>query len=149
MIALVLLLVTAVTATPFKDCGGRATDVLVDFNGCTEEPCQLVRGGTLSTHIEFTETETADSYHHKIYVIVAGIPIPFPVDNEDGCVNLETGDCPGEPGEKFSLTNESVMDNETPKVHLTFQWHILDNNDKDAVCIAIEADVVDASVASF
>merc|ERR1712033_69060 len=124
----ILALVAVAAATPFDDCGSRATGVTVDLVGCDTPPCIFKKGSEVTMHVTMTETKASETYHNSVHAIIGGIPLPWPGFDNDFCGKLSQGDCPVDAG--------------YPKVSLTIDWHVHDANEEDAVCFQIPAEIV-------
>ncbi|XP_019624252.1 PREDICTED: epididymal secretory protein E1-like [Branchiostoma belcheri] len=70
----------------YLDCGSSAKLHSVDVTPCPASvTCGLIRGENASIAVTFTTEKVANSVVAVVHAIVAGVPLPFPLPNPDGC----------------------------------------------------------------
>ncbi|CAL4245541.1 unnamed protein product, partial [Meganyctiphanes norvegica] len=92
-LAFTVITITAVAATPFKDCGSKATGVQFTVKGCDAPPCIMHRGSKAVMDMEFTPSVNSTKLKTAVTAEVAGIEVPWPGLDPNGCHQLEAG-CP-------------------------------------------------------
>ncbi|XP_016101635.1 epididymal secretory protein E1 isoform X2 [Sinocyclocheilus grahami] len=119
LVLLSLLAYTNAEQVKFVDCGsveGKVTEV--DIQPCSQQPCQLHKGQSYSVNVTFTSGVESKTSAAVVHGVVAGIPVPFPIPQSDGC---KSGiQCPIEPQKTYSYVNQLPVKNEYPAVSVNF-----------------------------
>lgn len=79
----------------------------------------------------FKEVDTAKVVNH-VYGIVAKIPVPFPLPNDNGC-SLGIN-CPVKNGDSVKESVTLPVLQEYPKISLFVKWQVMDDNNKQMIC---------------
>ncbi|XP_069104036.1 ecdysteroid-regulated 16 kDa protein-like [Argopecten irradians] len=140
----ILSTVTAVAGSiTFKDCGSTgATIQSVNVNGCTAEPCHLIRGTNASLQVNFTATEDMSHPTNAIFGVIAGVQVKFP-GHEDCCSNNNLV-CPIKSGTVSQYKNTIFVAKSYPTISLLVKLSVLDDSKKDFLCIIFPAIVTDS-----
>merc|ERR1712150_213501 len=142
--AIVLLTILALGCAKmvtFKDCGSVGGKInSVDLSPCTTEPCQLTGGNNYSASVNFTSNEGSNAVTTKVYGIIAGVPVPFPVPS-DACNNHNLK-CPVVAGSTFTYTNSIYCSPDYPKIKLLVKWTVVDDNGKNMFCWVAPLEIV-------
>ncbi|XP_072032716.1 NPC intracellular cholesterol transporter 2-like [Amphiura filiformis] len=132
----------------FKVCDESASYLAevgtVTVEPCDKQPCTLRKGKNSTITISFTENKGVPAVNDTkaiVHGIVAGIPFPFTIDNDDGCKSGVK--CPVKPGDsevyKFTLPISSVY----PSVDCVVKWELKQTSKdrkkdgKEVFCIEI------------
>ncbi|KAK6481480.1 NPC intracellular cholesterol transporter 2-like [Huso huso] len=122
-LALVLASLVAVSvAEPIKylDCGS----VVGKISSVDVTPCTV---NTVVSSDAASQTSKA-----IVHGVIAGVPIPFPIPNEDGC---KSGiQCPIQQQKTYSYVNQLPVKTEYPSLKLVVEWELRDDNNKDYFC---------------
>lgn len=147
IIGLVAFSFAAVSArvriTQCRSGGGSAQYDLAAINitGCgppnrPQRTCFFLKGTNAQMTIPFTPTGDASKVRTRVHGILAGIPIPFPLPNEDGCSAAGGGlTCPLTPGQAVTYQTELPVSKNYPSLSLKVRWQLIDQNNKDLLCI--------------
>ncbi|XP_063867264.1 NPC intracellular cholesterol transporter 2-like [Scylla paramamosain] len=128
-------------AANIRDCGSKdATVDLADIvvTGCTSSsaPCVFEKGKLASISLPFTPKFQTKRVKAQVHGIVHGVPLPFTLQNPNGCVNSGL-QCPLNAGEKYTYTASLPVRTLYPSLILDVKWELLDENRKALVCILI------------
>lgn len=114
-------------AVHFKDCGSKSAKVVnVTISPCTKEPCPLITGQNATIGISFMENAgvaPVEFTKSKVYGIVLGIKVPFPIDDDNGCNNCGIT-CPVKAGSTYSYSYSLYIDPSFPAVDCIVQWEL-------------------------
>ncbi|KAK6478899.1 NPC intracellular cholesterol transporter 2-like [Huso huso] len=133
-LALVLASLVAVSvAEPIKylDCGSVVGKISsVDVTPCTVNTV-VNRCSRLYVFMYFSDAASQTS-KAIVHGVIAGVPIPFPIPNEDGC---KSGiQCPIQQQKTYSYVNQLPVKTEYPSLKLVVEWELRDDNNKDYFC---------------
>ncbi|XP_029982425.1 NPC intracellular cholesterol transporter 2 [Sphaeramia orbicularis] len=125
----------------FIDCGSSSGKVdLVDIAPCPSQPCQLHRGDSYSVNVTFSSNVETDTSKAVVHGIIAGVPVPFPIPNDDGC---KSGiQCPIQKQQSYSYMNSLPVKTEYPTIKLTVKWELRDKDNNDLFCIKFPVQIV-------
>ncbi|CAJ1073613.1 NPC intracellular cholesterol transporter 2-like [Xyrichtys novacula] len=141
IVLLCLMGFTCADLVKFKDCGSESAKVaMVDINPCPVQPCQLKKGQSYSVNVTFTSDVQSQTSTAQVHGVIAGVPIPFPIPNEDGC---KSGiQCPIQPKLTYHYVNGLPVKTEYPAIKLVVKWELRDDNKKDLFCILFPVQIV-------
>ncbi|XP_068607925.1 NPC intracellular cholesterol transporter 2-like [Brachionichthys hirsutus] len=129
-------------AVPVKylDCGSTSGKVaVVDINPCLNDPCQLHKGQSYSVNVTFNSAVESQTSKAVVHGIVAGVPVPFPLDNDDGC---KCGiQCPIKQQDYNYVTSLPVK-SIYPSMKLVVKWELKDDGENDLFCIEFPVQIV-------
>merc|ERR1711920_859987 len=125
-------------AVKFEDCGSSASydASSIKITGCeaSASKCSFKRGEDAKMEFPFTTKTEVTSMKAVVHGIIAGIPVPFPLPDDDACATT-TPACPLAAGTsalyKYGLPVSSVY----PKVSVKVKWEIKDQSGNDVICI--------------
>ncbi|KAB5562334.1 hypothetical protein PHYPO_G00016660 [Pangasianodon hypophthalmus] len=125
----------------FVDCGSVAGNVIqVDINPCPTQPCQLHKGQSYAVNVTFTSATDSQTSKAVVHGVIAGVPVPFPIPNDDGC---KSGiECPIQKQITYSYVNELPVKAEYPSIKLVVEWELGDDSGKDLFCIKFPVQIV-------
>uniref|UniRef100_UPI0037E89005 NPC intracellular cholesterol transporter 2-like n=1 Tax=Semicossyphus pulcher TaxID=241346 RepID=UPI0037E89005 len=132
---------TCAEPVKFKDCGSVSGKVvIVDISPCAVQPCQLKKGQSYGVNVTFTSDVQSQTSTAVIHGVIAGVPVPYPIPNEDGC---KSGiKCPIQPQQTYNYVNELPVKPEYPAIKLVVKWELRDDNKKDLFCILFPVQIV-------
>ncbi|XP_040268286.1 NPC intracellular cholesterol transporter 2 [Bufo bufo] len=143
-LAVALLCVAVVAGEPlvYKDCGCQQGKLIsVDVSPCPKQPCPLVRGSTYTINVTFTSEEATPSCSAIVHGKIAGIPVPFPLPESDGCKSGLS--CPLKSGEGYTYVTKMDVKPQYPKMKLVVKWELRDANNMDLFCWEIPVEITD------
>lgn len=138
-----LCLIGFTCADPVKyiDCGSSAGKVtMVDINPCSKQPCELHKGQSYSVNVTFSSGVTSQTSTAVVHGIIAGLPVPFPIPNNDGC---KSGiQCPIQKQQVYNYMTALPVKSEYPSIKLTVEWELKDERQEDLFCIKFPVQIV-------
>lgn len=145
LLACVLLTVVVTTQSlQWKDCGsveGKVTKVVMQ--GCASvDVCPLKKGTNVSVEVSFQPSAAVDKAKAVVHGIIAGVPLPFPLDNADACKDSGLT-CPLASGGSFTYKQDIFVQKSFPKVRVVVEWELKNSDGKDVFCIELPASIVD------
>ncbi|RUS75742.1 hypothetical protein EGW08_016493 [Elysia chlorotica] len=131
--------VAVATNIPVKDCGSKlATIESIDITPCPSIPCPFKKSTSVNVTIDFTAKSDITSAKSSVHGYIAGLPVPFPLKDNDACHKMK---CPIENGEKISYKNSVDVLSEYPTIEVMVKWEIV--ADDDIVCFTVPVKIVD------
>ncbi|XP_069493731.1 NPC intracellular cholesterol transporter 2 [Ambystoma mexicanum] len=117
----------------YKDCGSPDGKIaVVDISPCSVQPCELKKGETFLINVTFSSAVDTHNSTARVHGILAGIHIPFPIPEADGC---KSGiPCPIEHGKSYNYVTKMLIERSYPCVQLVVQWELQDDDNKDMFC---------------
>lgn len=136
-----LVALTCAEPVKFLDCGSEVGKVaIVDIQPCPVQPCQLRKGQSYAVNVTFNSDVISKTSKAVVHGVIAGVPIPFPIPNEDGC---ESGiKCPIQNQTRYNYVNQLPVKTEYPSLKLVVEWELKDDNSKDLFCIKFPVHIV-------
>ncbi|KAG9481671.1 NPC intracellular cholesterol transporter 2 [Eleutherodactylus coqui] len=126
----------------YHDCGCERGKLLsVDVSPCPKQPCPLVRGSSYTINVTFSSGEVTPNCSAVVHGRIAGIPVPFPLPQSDGCKSGIS--CPLKSGEIYTYLTKMNIQQEYPKIKLVVQWELRDTDNKDLFCWQIPVEITD------
>ena len=115
----------------YKDCGSQVGKIEeLDVYPCTQFPCILKKGHSYTINVTFTITENTDQSFAKVYGIIAGAKVPFPLAHTNACEGGVSGlDCPLKSGSKLTYTATLPIKELYPSIKVLVQWLLTDKAD--------------------
>uniref|UniRef100_A0A182UZM7 MD-2-related lipid-recognition domain-containing protein n=1 Tax=Anopheles merus TaxID=30066 RepID=A0A182UZM7_ANOME len=116
----------------------------VEITGCTQMPCELIRGSDVAMRLEWEAPFAAQTLQHRVVATALGITAPYelPPDRANACNWLEGSACPISQGEDIISTLSMPVLPIYPLVSLVIEVSILDEQARTQTCFAIDARVV-------
>ncbi|CAK6957062.1 NPC intracellular cholesterol transporter 2-like [Scomber scombrus] len=132
---------TCADPVKYVDCGSSTGKVsIVDINPCSSQPCQLHKGESYSVNVTFNSAVESQTSKATVHGIIAGVPVPYPIPNEDGC---KSGiQCPIKKQQTYHYLNSLPVKSEYPAIKLVVKWELKDDNDQDLFCIKFPVQIV-------
>ncbi|XP_060685379.1 NPC intracellular cholesterol transporter 2-like [Hemiscyllium ocellatum] len=125
----------------FLQCESTAEQIIVDITPCPIQPCRLHKGQAYSVNVTFTSTTLSKTSEAKVFGILDGIPVPFPIPNPDGC---KSGiKCPIQKNMKYSYVTSLPVEESYPAIKLVVKWELKDANNTDIFCWKIPIQITD------
>jgi Niemann-Pick C2 protein len=107
---------------------------------CDSQPCELHHGTNVTINISFTPSKDFSSLNTIIKGKIGPIWVPFPIDNNDACVNSGLT-CPIRTGELAHFTLTLPIRSYYPDINVIVEIE-LKNDDGVAVCIDLPLKIV-------
>ncbi|RUS80550.1 hypothetical protein EGW08_011690 [Elysia chlorotica] len=122
---LTLLASAASETINYKDCpnGDYAHATSVRISPCPSQPCSFKHGETVNVEIDFSPRNSSDTLASKVYGIVAGIPVPFPLPNPDACKDSAIT-CPITEGQVLTYKSSFDVLPTYPKINVIVMWQL-------------------------
>jgi Niemann-Pick C2 protein len=132
-----------VSAVPWKDCGSAAsTPSAVSVVGCDDTGvCKLTKGVNASFAVDFTAKEDATGLKMLVYGHIAGIDVPFPISNPDGCKDSNIT-CPIKKGQSYRYRNAIYVKTEYPSMTLVVKLKLEDQDKNVIFCVTMPVQIV-------
>ncbi|KAI4879090.1 hypothetical protein NFI96_014428 [Prochilodus magdalenae] len=141
VLVLPLLAFAQAEQVKFVDCGsvvGKVSEV--DIVPCPSQPCQLKKGQSYSVNVTFTSVVDSQTSKAVVHGVIAGVPVPFPIPNDDGC---KCGiQCPIQKTKMYSYVTELPVKAEYPSMKLVVEWELHDDSNQDLFCIKFPVQIV-------
>eukprot|EP00794_Sanderia_malayensis_P019909 gene19909-21855_t len=141
--ALVGLTAAVPVSVKFLNCdeGGAGKPVAVYVDPCDNPAgCGLKKGTNSTITIDFIPNGAASSVTPVVHGVIAGIPIPFPLKEKDGCKNSGLT-CPLKAGVKVTYHQQLEILTAYPSLKLEVKWQLKDEKSKDLACIEIPVQI--------
>ncbi|XP_063602301.1 NPC intracellular cholesterol transporter 2-like [Penaeus indicus] len=136
-IFLALSMASFASATVYQDCGSVGSDVVLSVENCELPPCLMERGSTYSVNIQFTSSQTSDVLTIAASANLAGVNVPWPGIDTDGCKQLEGGSnpCPYSAGSRIDWTMPVEVLNEYPALSTVVMFKLKDADGDPETCV--------------
>ncbi|CAH1262677.1 NPC intracellular cholesterol transporter 2-like [Branchiostoma lanceolatum] len=141
---IIAFVASAVLAEPVKylDCGSKVGQIVsVDVTPCPKEPCDLIKGGNTTIAVKFTSKEVVNNATAVVHGILAGVPIPFPLSNADGCKDSGL-ECPLKSSTTYMYTTILPVKSVYPQLKLVVKWELKDEKKDDIFCFEVPVQIV-------
>lgn len=129
-------------AVSWKDCGsklGKPTNVFVQ--GCPSPgTCPLHKGVEVSFGIDFTSNEDATSLKMLVYGHIAGVDVPFPLDNPDVCKDSNVT-CPAKKDQSYGYRNKIFVKSSYPSLSVLVKMEIVDQSGGVVLCVVMPVQI--------
>lgn len=142
-ICILVCCVASTIATRWKDCGStQGTVKSVAVQGCKDQQtCELHRGTNVTFTVDFTPKETITKATAVVHGILAGVPIPFPIDCPAACKGCGLT-CPV-PKDKDTIYKLTLpVKTAYPSVKVIVKFELKDPSNADLFCVEVPAAVV-------
>lgn len=138
--------VTEAMPVHFENCTNdplHISAITVDVTPCSKEPCVFKKGTNVTCTISFTPTELVSNGTLKVYGILGGVPIPFPLPNPNACSDHGLT-CPLKSEVPVELTITLPVKSEYPSVTVVAKFELKDQDSNDVFCFEIPVVIEDA-----
>lgn len=146
MLIVLACLTSEILAIRWKDCGSslaKPTNVIV--SGCEQQDtCSLQKGANSTFGVDFVPTGDDDNLKMLVYGHIAGIDVPFPINNPDACKDSNVT-CPVVHGQSYSYRNVIFVKTEYPSLSLYVKLKLVDAKGSVLVCVVVPVKLVSAS----
>ncbi|XP_078034715.1 NPC intracellular cholesterol transporter 2 [Augochlora pura] len=130
--------------SPFEHCAnGLPAPKNVNILGCNKLPCNLKRGTSVEAIIDFTALQNIKTLKPDVDVQIGTGHVKYPLPQQNACKSLVNGECPLDKGEVVTYKLKMPVEKMYPRVALTIQLSLVDQDEKSHMCIRIPAQVVD------
>lgn len=141
-------LISGFNCVVWKNCAGVATKGKVSavvVVGCDKDPvCSMKKGQNATFSVKFVANENSSKLSAVVHGIVAGIPVPFPLDNPDGCKDCGIT-CPIKNNNEYTYTTNIFVKTSYPSIKLVVRWELKDGESNDVFCIELPVQIVDGA----
>ncbi|XP_014257418.1 protein NPC2 homolog [Cimex lectularius] len=129
----------------YRDCGSK-TGILqsVEISHCNQTTmswCPLRKGQSVDLHLKFQSLISTKHVKSVVHGILGNIPIPFVLPKSDGCVDSGLS-CPLTLHKEYVYNATLPILSKYPKVSVTVQWELVDDDGNDIVCFKIPTRIV-------
>uniref|UniRef100_A0A4W3I6I8 NPC intracellular cholesterol transporter 2 n=1 Tax=Callorhinchus milii TaxID=7868 RepID=A0A4W3I6I8_CALMI len=114
---------------------------IVDVSPCPSQPCVLHKGQTYKVNVTFTSKAASQTSKAVVHGVLAKLPIPFPIPNNDGCKSGIV--CPIKKDQKYNYINALPVKSDYPSIKLLVQWELKDDAGQDFFCWKIPVRISD------
>ncbi|XP_049535814.1 uncharacterized protein LOC125951196 [Anopheles darlingi] len=89
-----------------RACGSVHHPSRVEISGCTEMPCNLIRGSDVSMELDFVSPRASTTLHYEVIATALGITAAYelPADRANACNWLSGSACPISQNEDITAT---------------------------------------------
>jgi len=139
------IVIAAVTATPFEDCGSLGIDVQLTVPDCDIPPCIAARGSPVIIDMGFTPSVDSPTLELHILADLLGMQVPWPGLDTNGCNHLDADGnsaCPLVADERTTLHLELDVLSEYPPVSTVATFKLIDAAGGLQVCAKVPVQVV-------
>ncbi|KAI8482755.1 PREDICTED: epididymal secretory protein E1-like [Branchiostoma belcheri] len=134
--------VAVAESVKYLDCGSSVGKIAeVDVTPCPAEPCELIKGGNTSIAVKFTSNEVVNNATSVVHGILAGVPVPFPLSNPDGCKDSGL-ECPLKSSTTYTYTTILPVKPVYPQLKLVVKWELKDEKKNDIFCFEVPVKIV-------
>ncbi|VUZ48045.1 unnamed protein product [Hymenolepis diminuta] len=105
---------------------------------CNEDPCVLEKGHNTSINIQFIPAEVVKGGKIVVHGIISGIPVPFPLPDNNLCHFLKSG-CDAQPNILTEMDYSLYVKETYPSIHIGIKWQLVDDLGVDLICIKFPA----------
>lgn len=140
-------LLSGIDCIVWKSCddSGRGKVSAVAVVGCENVPvCVMKKGQNASLSVTFVINEDSSSATAVVHGIVAGVPVPFPLPNPDGCKDSGLK-CPLKKGTQYTYSTNIFIRKEYPAIKLVVKFELQDQNSKDIWCVLVPVEIGDGN----
>ncbi|XP_029454293.1 NPC intracellular cholesterol transporter 2 [Rhinatrema bivittatum] len=117
----------------FVDCGSVDGKIAaVNVTPCPSFPCPLIKGSNYTINVTFSSKIESQSSTAVVHGILAGLPVPFPIPEADGCKSGIS--CPIHPGNSYTYLATMFVKSAYPSISLTVKWELADDTKKNLFC---------------
>jgi Niemann-Pick C2 protein len=144
IVSIVLLVCySEVEGIKWKNCGSntKAQVKSVTVSGCeSTDVCVLKKGQNATFTVDFVINEDATSATSVVHGVIDHIPVPFPLDNPNACLNSGLT-CPLKSGTEYKYETYIFVKTIFPSIRLVVRWELVDQSKNDIFCIELGAQI--------
>uniref|UniRef100_A0A182XW59 MD-2-related lipid-recognition domain-containing protein n=1 Tax=Anopheles stephensi TaxID=30069 RepID=A0A182XW59_ANOST len=120
---------------------GRPHPDSVEITGCSQMPCDLIRGSDVGMRLEWAAPFAAQTLQYRVVATALGITAPYelPPDRAAACNWLSGSACPISQGEDIVSTLSMPVLPIYPLVSLVVEVSVLDEQARTHTCFAVDA----------
>ncbi|CDS39327.1 Niemann Pick C2 protein [Echinococcus multilocularis] len=109
-----------------------------EITPCTTDPCALVKGRNTSITLKFISTDLVTAGRIVVHGIIAGIPVPFSLPDDNLCHFIQPG-CTIQPNSTEQMDYSLYVKESYPSIQLAIKWQLVNELGVDLVCIKFPA----------
>ncbi|KAL6434873.1 hypothetical protein ACFW04_005209 [Cataglyphis niger] len=129
----------------FEDCGseiGKFNEISISSCDLSEEKCSIIRDSNIHLSLKFTPSVDVSKIEARAFGILANVPVPFPLEKPDVCNDANSGiNCPLKKDQEVEYKATFFVEKTIPAVTVQIKWELVDEDDKNIVCIEFPAKV--------
>jgi len=122
------------------DCGSTAVVTRVFSDDCDSKVCKLKKGNSYQIQISYKPKSDVKTMSAYLYGVIAGIPVPFPLPQPDGCA-ASGGVCPIAAGTEVTFSEALKVQQAYPSMKLISRWK-LHSDQEQVICVNIPVIIV-------
>ncbi|VDM30866.1 unnamed protein product [Hydatigera taeniaeformis] len=109
-----------------------------EITPCGANPCVLVKGRNTSISLKFMTTDLVKGGRIVVHGIIAGVPIPFGLPDNNLCHFIQPG-CSIQPNSAEQMDYSLYVKESYPSIQLTIKWELVNEVGVDLICIKFPA----------
>jgi len=95
----------------------------VEMSPCPSQPCNFKKGTKVNVKFTFTAQEDSGSLEARVYGLIQGIPISYPLPNHDACKDLGVS-CPIKKGKTYTYSSSFDVLKSYPAIRVIVEWKL-------------------------
>ena len=131
----------------YKNCPdpkGVGKIVKLDVSSCVNSPCLLQHGKSYTINVTFSAGKSDSSLTAKVYGILGGVKVPFPIPHKDACAGGLSGlNCPLKAGGEYTYTATLYVSKLYPLVKVVVEWELVNQAGEAEFCLETLVEIVD------
>ncbi|BHF69908.1 Phosphatidylglycerol/phosphatidylinositol transfer protein [Sparganum proliferum] len=132
-----------------EDCGSKSgTFSAVDVTPCDSNPCTLYKGSYANLTITFKADHAVKSGKASVHGIIAGVPIPFPIPDNDLC-KFASPSCPLDAGTTHTYMYSLEVKKTYPSISLHIRWELKEDDGDFHICVQFPAKLALSTPTSY
>ena len=125
----------------YKDCGSTARVTKVFSDDCASSVCKAKKGHSYKIQISYAPNKPVTAMQATLHGVIAGIPVPFPLPESDGC-KLSGDSCPISAGTEVTFAEGLDVKSSYPAIKLVSRWELIDQDRGEVICVEIPVVIV-------
>ncbi|CAF0717666.1 unnamed protein product [Brachionus calyciflorus] len=126
----------------FQDCGSKNGLIKsVELDGCTQIPCQIVKGKDVNVRVKFVPTISTVTLKTIFSGVVSGFSMNFKLPQDDGC--LLGADCPTEKNTENQIELTVPIKKSVPTIKGLVRMRVLGDRNKNIICVQMPIETTD------
>lgn len=127
-VALTIMAACQAINVRYKDCGSQVGVInSVSVEPCDKDPCVLQKGKNYTIGVTFTSAEATSMLHAKVYGVVLGVKVAFPLPQPNGC--MDSGiTCPVAKGQQYTYKATLPIATSYPSLKVVVEWDLMDHD---------------------
>ncbi|XP_059482892.1 NPC intracellular cholesterol transporter 2-like [Neocloeon triangulifer] len=137
-----------VAATNFKECRSYwntkvgTSPLNITLDGCDRYPCDFARGTNITGGMDFMYDKELSYLKPEVTIYWLGLPISWPMNQEDGCSTLTLNKCPVKANTRARYQYSLYLGPNTPLVSPTMRFEFRDRWGQTSICCELPIRIV-------